>query len=266
MRSPKVIGPTITTGTSNIEVGGSGIRMEAPITGFIKSVFIMAERAGVQTAAESNLVQVTLTGDALPLAPCELLAEPVNSGVGTDVAGYREKAVKYDLNVPVKQGQKIKVEAKELVACTVHVYVAVTFIFADEPSAPLYHYKVGTLTAAITAGSTGEKKGSSISLAEGSQLTGVYGIIVDSTIASAKGQIGKFRLYGSSLKCMGDIEWHAEFVGGILATAAGQGCTRISKLEGLSIPYVSPLTLDDYFNQTVTVTTAGNFVIAVQYV
>ena len=266
MKSPKVIGPTITTGTSNIEVGGSGIRMEAPITGSILGVFIMAERAGVQTAAESNLIQVTLSSDSVPISPCELLAEPINSGVGADIAGYREKAPFYPLNCPVKAGNKIKVEAKELHACTVHVYVAVTFIFTDRPLAPQYKYKVGTLTAAITAGSTGEKKGSQIALQGCRMITGLYGIIVDTTIASGKGQIGKFRLSSSQIKAMGDLEWHAEFVGGILAGAAGEGCARISRLEGLEVPVADPCTLDDYFNQTVAVTTAGEFVIAVQYV
>jgi hypothetical protein len=270
MKIPKTIGPTITTGTSYIEVGGSGSTLEVPMTGTLEGVFIVASRAGVETAAEADLIQVQLSSSHAPLkeiAPCELLAEPMSGGLGADISNFREKAAYYALNCPVRQGNKLKVEAKELVSCTVHVYVMVTFIFSDQPSKErLYHYRVGTLTAEITAGSTGDKKGSQITLGEGSRLTGVYGIIVDTTLATGKGHIGKFRLSSSNLKGAGDIEWHGEFVGGILGGAAAQGCTRISKLEGLDIPFTVPCTMDDYWNLTVAVTTAGNFVIGVQYI
>lgn len=270
MRIPKVIGPTITTGTSYIEVGGSGKTLEAPISGTLEGVFIVAARAGVETAAEADLIQVDLSSSHAPLkniGPCEILAEPMSGGLGADISNFREKGAYYALNCPVKQGNKLKVQAKELVSCTVHVYVIATFIFTDQPiSSPAYHYKVGTLTAEITAGSTGDKKGSQITLGEGNRLTGVYGIIVDTTLATGKGHIGYFHLDSNSLKGAGPVEWHGEFVGGILGGAAGQGCTRISKLEGLDIPFSVPCTMDDYWNLTVAVTTAGNFVIGVQYI
>lgn len=265
MKHPKVIGPTVLTGTSNIEVGGTGIRMEVPKTGSILGVFVIQERAGVQTAAEANNVQVTLSSDSAKITPCELLCEPQGGGVGTDIASFREKAAYYPINCPVTQGDKIKVEAKELTACTVHAYVAVTFIFADYVQGPQYKYKVGTQTGASAAAAT-ETVGSGISVAGATKITGVYGIITDTTIASGKGYLGKFRISSSQLKGMGDIEWHAEFAGGILATAAGQAATRISKLEGLDIPIDYTATLTDYFTTTVAVTAAGKFVVGVQYI
>ena len=68
MEYPRVLGPTIMTGVSEVDIGGSGVRLQAPVSGCILAIKIEMARAGVATTAESDSVTVRLKSNSKTLA------------------------------------------------------------------------------------------------------------------------------------------------------------------------------------------------------
>lgn len=266
---PKIVGPTITTGTSEIEVGGTAYRWKAPVDGTILGVKVIAQRAGVPTVAESDTVVVRLTsqtGTMKTIGPYEILAEPVNAGISTDIMGYREASPTYPINAPCSQGDELKITAAELTPCTVHPYVVVEIKYAaNQRVFPQYHAQIVTQTATTTAAGDSTKASMSIVQSNGFTIAQLYGEVVDVTIASGKGISGFFHGYSSQNKAYGDIELAAEGVPAVLAGATGSSIARLSITKDLNIPFQSPATIDWYFKLALAITAAGYWNMMVVY-
>jgi len=263
---PKVLGPTITTGTSEIDVGGTGVTLPAPFDGCIAGVKVQAQRCGVATAAESDTAVIRLKSSMMSqLAPFEILAQPANSGIGADIAPYKEKAPIIPVNCPCQKGDLLQITAAELTACTVHLYVTVTVYYAEVALAPQYHSQIGTQTATTTA--AGESAANSIIIGAGhSWIKRIYALVVDTTQATGKGIAGKLRIQSSQFVKGGDVEIAMEGVLGILAGAAGQGCTRLTEEPEVNIGISGQTYLYGYFNLALAITTAGKWNYQVMYV
>lgn len=256
---PKCLGPTITTGTSEIDIGGTGVTIAAPFTGTLIGIQVQAIRAGVATAAESDTIVVRLKSNHAKVVPFEVLAQPINAGVGTDIAAYKEKAPMIPVNCPVGQGDLIQATAAELTACTVHVYVGVTFIFADFSATPQYHSMIGTQTACSAAAAT-ESAVNTITIPSGySSIKRIYAMTVDTTLASGKGQVCKYRIESTVFLKGGQLEFIGEGVAGVLGGASTGSFTRLTELVDLDVPISGQTILNGYEHNVVAVTTAGKW-------
>lgn len=264
---PKVLGPTILTGVSEIDLGGTGARLKAPFDGCILAIKIQMARAGVPTAAESDTVVVRLKGAAsgIQIEPFEVIAQPVNAGIGIDITGYKEEANVIPVNCPVKQGQELQITAAELTVCTVHPLVGVTVIFADFNATPQFHAMKATLTAGAGA-ATGETKGTDIGIVGGHSIREIHALFADTTPASGKGAIYKFRLSSSQFLKGGDIEFAGEFIPGVLCAGTAGSISRLTLLKDLDVPISSPCTISNYHNQIVALGAAGKFDFSILYV
>lgn len=263
---PKVLGPTITTGTSEIDIGGSGVTVAAPFDGCLLGIQVQAMRAGVATAAESDTVVVRLKSNHTPIVPYEVLTQPINAGVGADIAAYKEKAPMLPVNCKVSKGDLIQATAAELTACTVHVYVAVTFIFADFIATPQYHSMIGTQTACSAAAAT-ESAVNTITIPSGySAIRRIYALTVDTTLASGKGQVCKYRIDSSQFIKGGQLEFAGEGVPGVLGGAATGSMTRLTELTDIDVPISGQTILNGYEHNVVAVTTAGKWNYQVMFV
>jgi hypothetical protein len=260
MKYPKVLGPTITTGTSEIDLGGTGARLKAPCNGSIIGIIVQAARAGIPTVAESDTIVVRLKGSAggIKVEPFEVFAQPINAGISTDIMGFKEKAPVIPVNVPCNLGAELQITAAELVTCTVHPYVAVTVIFADFVATPQYHAKVGTHTAGKAAATGETVMTTAMRLVAGHSIKIINALFADTTIASGKGEIMKFRLSSSGFP-LGDVEFAGEFIPGVLAGATGSSINRLTELKDLDIPIKDPIDIDVYHNQIVALGAAGYF-------
>jgi hypothetical protein len=99
-------------------------------------------------------------------------------------------------------------------------------------------------------------------------LRAVIATVVGTTVASTKGIVGKFRVSSSGLRGMGDIEFMAEGVPGVIATDASTASAQeVAKLTWVDVeaPISDPADLDTYFNLGVALTTAGKWVIGFLY-
>jgi len=261
---PYVIGPTILTGTSEVDIGGSGKTFRVPFDGCLFAVQYQVHRAGVPTVAESDAVVVRLKSKSAPIAPYEFLSQPVNAGISTDIMGYKEKAPVFPVNCPVKAGDEIQVTGAELTACTVHPYVTVTLFMADAIMTPQYFSVVGTHT--LTGTSAAEVAMTNpISIAGISRIRQLYGETVDVTIASGKGIVSKFRISSSQIQKGGDIEFAGSGVPGVLAGATGSSITRLTEIKDISVSVSSPCTLNVYHSLGVAITASGYFNLQVVY-
>jgi len=280
MKYPKVLGPTILTGVSEIDLGGTGARLKAPCNGSILGIIVQMARAGIPTVAESDTVVVRLkgAGAGIQIEPFEVFAQPVNAGISTDIMGFKEEAPVIPVNCPVKQGQELQITAAELTVCTVHPYVGVTVIFADFLATPQYKAKVATLTSGAGA-ATGETVGTTLRISGGKWIKQIHALFADVTIASGKGAIMKYRLSSTGFKHeagnpydlpalpgMGDIEFAGEFIPGVLAGATGSSVSRLTMLKDLDIPINDPVDIDNYYNQIVALGAAGKFDFCIVYI
>ncbi len=269
LKIPRVLGPTITTGTSEIDLGGSGVRLKAPISGTVLAVIVQAARAGVATAAESDKIIVRLKSNtsSMPIGPFEILAQPINAGVGADIAAYKEESPVIPVNCPCQVNDEMQITAAEGTACTVHVYVAVTVIYTAMLTGPQFHSLVGTQTSTGTAATevSMTNNPTAISIQGGHAIRAIYATISDTTLASGKGIIGKFRISSSQFQSQGDLEFAAEPIPGVLGGAATGSFSRLTRLTDLYVPIGSNCSVAVYFNMAATITTAGTFNVQIMY-
>jgi hypothetical protein len=271
------MGPTIMTGTSEVELGGTGARLKVPMDGTLTAIKIEAARAGVPTTVESDTIVVRLTSNSVPLAPFECFAQPVNAGVGAEIKPFKEEAPWIPVNAPVKTGDEIKVTGAELVACTVHPYVAVTFEFADFVAVPQYHSIIGTHTA-CGATATETKMTTGINIVGGSWIKTVYALLAEVTPASGKGCIQKYRLTSTNFKhdgtrgmepksAAGDIEFAGEFIPAMLSAGPTDGAkgARLTIMPE-DVPLGTPCHVDAYHENAVAYNAAAYFNIQILYI
>lgn len=264
-KKTKVLGPTILTGTSEVDIGGSGVTLSSPFDGIIKAVQVIAQRGGVATVAESDTVVIRLKSNMMNIVPFEVLGQPVNAGISTDIMGYREEAPWIPVNCPTHKGDLLQITGAEQTACTVHPYVTVTVLYADVAvGEPQLKSQIGTKTATTTA--AGESAVNTINIGAGYKaIKRIYAYTVDTTIASGKGILGKIRITSNQFSKGGDIEFGVEGVPGTLAGATGSSITRLTKLEDIDVGIEGQTILNAYFNLGLAITTAGNWNLQVMY-
>jgi hypothetical protein len=275
MEHPKVLGPTIMTGTSEVDIGGSGVRLESPTNGSILAIKIEMARAGVATTKEADLVVVRLKSNTIPVVPYEALSQPVNAGTGAEITPYKADGKWYPVNAPVKVGDKLQITGAEQQTCTVHPYVCVTVMFADWIAQPQYHSVIGTLTAAGAAAQE-YKMTTGIDIVGGKWIKAIYAALFTVTDASGAGCIYKYRLSSTMFKNamkagMGDIEFAGQFIPGFLsagttADAVADRLTAIELYDKEGIPLGTPAHIDCYCAASVAFTAAGYFQVQIVYI
>jgi len=281
MEHPKVLGPTIMTGTSEVELGGSGARLKAPCDGSILAIKIEMARAGVATTLQADICVMRLDSDTIPVKPYEVFCEPIGANAGAEITPYKAESKWLPVNAPVKKGEELKITGAELIAETVHPYIAVTVLFADYVATPQYHSKIGTHTAAGAAAQE-YKMTTPITIVGAKWIKAIYGIQWEVTPASGKGCIFKYRLSSSGFKHtgeraglpekagMGDIEFAGCFIPGFLsagttADAVASRLTRLEMYDKEGIPIETPATIDCYCNAAAAFNAAGYFNIQIVY-
>lgn len=275
MEYPKVLGPTIMTGTSEVDIGGSGVRLESPCNGCILAIKIEMARAGVATTKEADLIVVRLKSNTIPVVPYEALTQPINAGTGAEITPYKDDGKWFPVNAPVKIGEKLQITGAEQQACTVHPYVCVTVLFADYVATPPYHSVIGTLTAAGAA-ATEYKMTTGIDIVGGKWIKAIYAALFTVTDASGAGCIYKYRLSSTMFKNvakagMGDVEFAGSFIPGFLSagTTADAIADRLAAIELYDkegIPIGTPAHIDCYCSATVAFTAAGYFQVQIVYI
>lgn len=262
----KVAKPTQLSGTTDVLVGGEPLKMPADAKSILAIIPYVSSPAG-PTAGEPIIVKIRLESDDFPVAPYTVLAQPIGSSLGKSGIQPQLEAPKWPVNCPVKGGSELKIYASGLIDHTVEPYVAVTVIIADFAALPQFHAKLGQLTNTGTAAL--ETKGSGIRITGGRALREVFGFVVGTTVASQKGIMGKFRLSSPGFKGMGDIEFMAEPISGVLATdattASAQEFAKLTRLN-VDVPITDPIDIDDYFNLAVALTTTGKWIVGVLYI
>lgn len=265
-KHPYVLGPTVLTGTSQVDIGGTGKTFKVPLSGTLTGIKIESHRAGIPTVAESDAVVVRLFSKSAPIIPYEALAQPVNAGISTDIIGYKEESFIYPVNCPVVAGDEIQVTGAELTACSVHPYVTVTLYMAfGVIMTPHYYSVVGTHTATGTAAAEVPMT-NDISISGISKIMQIYAETVDVTVASGKGIVSKFRISSSQIQIGGDIEFAGEGVPGALAGATGSTFGRLTKEREIEIGVNSPAIFKVYHSLGVTITATGYFNIQIVYI
>lgn len=289
MEYPKVLGPTILTGTSEIDLGGTGVRLTSPCNGSILAVQVQMARAGVPTTVESDTVVCRLksiSGQLAGIVPYEFFAQPVNAGIGAEIKPYQEEALWFPVNAMCRIGDSLQITAAELTVCTVHPYVGATVMFADYIAAPQYHSQIGTSTACGAAAQE-YKMTSGIDIVGAVWIKKIFGLCTEVTPASGKGLIYKYRLTSTLFKHadpkrltqagapipiitgMGDIEFQGNFVPAMLSAGptVNANADRLARIEfpNDGVPVDTPAHIDCYHSAAVAFNAAGSFNIQIVY-
>jgi hypothetical protein len=270
----KVLGPTIMTGTSEVDLGGAGARLKAPCNGSILAIKIEMARAGVATTLQADTCVVRLKSNTIPVVPFEALAQPINAGTGAEITPYKDDSEWQPVNAPCKVGDELQITGQEDIAETVHPWVSVTVMFADYVATPQYHSQIGTVTA-FGAAAQEYKMTTPMSIVGAKWIKDIYGIAWEVTGASGKGCIYKYRLSSTlfkhdgsraglpALAGMGDIEFNGSFIPGFLSagTTADSIADRLThiKFPKDGIPIDTPATIDCYAAASVAFNAAGYF-------
>jgi hypothetical protein len=272
MEAVKVLGPTIMTGTSEVELGGAGARLSSPLNGCILGFVIQSARAGVATTLESDTVVVRLTSNVINIVPYEAFAQPINAGVGAAIIPYAEEPLWFPLNAPTQVGDPLKITGAELTVCTVHPYVSVTVMYADYVAGPQYHSQIGTSTA-FGAAAQEYKMTTGIDIVGASWIKKIYGMATDGSPASGKGMIYKYRIVSTLFKHdgkrqglpavqgAGDIEFNGQFIPGMLGATLNSSGDRLTRIEfpNQGYPIDTPAHVDCYAAASVAFNAAGSF-------
>jgi len=271
---PKVIGPTVLSALTDVQLGGKSLKVPANAKTLLAIIPHLSSPAG-NTAGEPIAAKFSFSSDDVSnIKPYTVLGSPIGSSLLKSVAQFKGYSPVYPVNCPVKSGNSFDVYAKGLFDHTIEPYASATLLYADYAVGPQYHAKVGTFTN--TGASAGEAHDTTLLTITGGQLIKEVGsVVVGTTVAALKGILGKFRISSSGfgrkaagLTGMGDIEWAIEGISGQVDTNI-QECallTRVGKKTPLDIPIEDPVDLDIYFNLGVALTTTGNFIAQVLYV
>ena len=259
------MGPTQLSALTNTLIGGENLKLPADAKSILAIIPYISSPGG-PTAGQSIIAKIDLQSDDFPIQPYLVPVQPVGSTLGKSGVQPQFEAPKYPINCPVTGGSELKIYGAGLIDHTIEPYIGVTVIIADFEARPQFHAKLGTLTSTGTA--AGETKGSGVRLTGCTAIKEVLGLAVGTTVAGAKGIIGRFRLASAGFKGMGDIEFIKEPIGGVIATdastASAQETAKLTRLM-VDVPVTDPIDIDDYFNLRVAITTAGNWIIGVLY-
>ena len=265
----KVVGPTALSSTSEVKLGGANLKLPVPEAGkklYISGIIPHAAAPGGPTASEPTAVKIKMLSDSASIQPYEVLCQPVGSNLAKSGIQPLAPAPFYPVNAEVPGGSELQVYGVGLFNHTIEPLASVTIVLCDFNPGPQVFGKVGTFTNTGTAAA--EVKGSGIRLEGGKAIRLLTALVVGTTPATAKGISGKYRLSSSGLKGMGDLEFSAEPIPGVLITDATtpsvQESARLT-IVPVDAKITDPCDIDDYFNLAVAVTTTGNFAIGVLF-
>ena len=274
----KVLGPTVTTGIAEIDLGGAGARLESPVNGSILAIKIEMATNGVVVTTQSATAIIRLKSNTIPVVPFEAFAQPLNAGTGAEITTSKAESKWIPVNAPVVEGDKLQITIAEGVAVTNHVVVSVSVMFADYQTGPQYHSQIGTLTAVGAAAGEARMAGG-IVIDGGAWIKKVIGMMYTVTDASGLGAQAKYRLSSTQFKHlkspglpdlpgMGDIEFNATFLPSFLSagTTADSVANRLAEVDyPHGVPINPHCPIDVYCNAFAAFTAAGSYNVQIVY-
>jgi hypothetical protein len=262
----KVMGPTQLSGLTDVLIGGGSLKLPAAAKSILAIIPYVAAPGG-NTAGEPIIAKVSLVSDDFPVAPYTVPCQVIGSSLGKSGIQPLEEAPTYPVNCPVKGGSELKIYGAGLIDHTIEPYVAVTVVIGDFYAAPQFHAKLGTVTS--TGTSATEVAGSGIRLTGCRAIKKVAGFAVGGTVSEKTGIMGKFRLSSAGFKGMGDVEFAAEPISGVLktdaSTASAQEYAKLTMVD-VDVPVTDPIDINDYFTLAVALSAAGKWAVGLIYV
>ncbi|MBS7252230.1 MAG: hypothetical protein KIH08_16825 [Candidatus Freyarchaeota archaeon] len=252
------------TGTTKTQLGGQDITLPADakcIVGIVPYICSVTPTAG-----EAVIAKCELESDDFTIQPYAVPFPPIAGHLST--AGNAEHFVPplkvWEVYCPVKGGDRLRVYGTALASNTVAPYAGCGIIISDQmPEKPQVKAKMGTLTS--TGTTVGEVAGTAYTFTGGTNIIGVYGIVVNATVSASKPYIGYIRLSSSEFEKAFPMKFPVQ----PLATGLGAeiNCALSDVIvHRVDMPIKSPTTIQDYFKLEVGLTTAGKFVTGVLYI
>jgi len=262
-----VVGPTVLSATSDVQLGGASWKVPAGVKSILAVIPVVSSPGG-PTAAQPIAAKLTVESDDVKVAPFIVPAQIIGSSLGLSGVQPSGKSMQYPMNLSVSGGNEINFYGTGLFDHTIEPYMSVTIIYADYVVTPQYHAKLGTFTNTGTAAA--EASGTAYSISGAKAIKKVIGLVVGTTVATTKGIMGKIRMKSSDFKVPWELKFHVEPCHGVIATnattASAQEATAGVVLLDVDIPVASPCNIQDYFTLAVALTTTGNFLTGVMYV
>lgn len=259
------IGPTAMSVTGGAETA-IGTSWQVPAgTKAILGVRITTAAGTVHDAVLSVIPALRIYSPDLKIEPCDILAEPqglspVTSGRGNSMRDSRF----YKLNIPCNGGETIYFYGRHMVTVTTASWMGINVTFSDSgPEGEQYHYKISAQVFATTVTAGAKHTDTNPYRVSGySKITGVYGVVWQTTSTAAVGCIGKFGLESSDFKVPFALTWANEGGGGILSV--GDLDVHLSAVEDLDVPISEQTTITQTFTNGPT-NIVGAFITGVQF-
>lgn len=276
MRGSIAIGPAIVSGTALTETSltGAGVPWQVPKgTKKIEGVWVSYCVAGVATVAVPHYPKLRIYSADLKIEPCDILVEggpSIATPSGGSYSGELAEAFHfYPLNIQCNGGEQIFFYGSLFAAAAAPGWMGASVQFNDTGADYLwappgrYFYRANsamTATTAVTLTTFNETTTYRISGAK--KITGLYGLIGQTTSVPAIGINGKFTFASTDLK----VPFSPSMVNVPADSnlASGEVATHLSYVEDLDIPCADQTTIQGSWMNGAG-NTIGLFITGVQY-
>lgn len=272
---------SIGTSTAKTELGGTQIAgtgadyLLPTAARCIVAVRPKVIHSGLPTADEAILATLKVESGDLGIKDFEVLANPVDSGLGTNEMQLQDSAPWYPIMQPCNGGEKVQFYGTAQVANTVAPSMAVDVLLSSSwptgynggawtPKYGPVQAKVaginygGGPTSTGTAATTPAVDGGVTISGPRRRLIGVVGAVVGTTPAAQKGISGQFLVNASELS-VNPIRFNAEPILGFLGTTTTAALAHLSKMVGINLDLNAPSTPKSSFSLDAAITTLGHF-------
>lgn len=267
------------TGTGKTKLGGSqveGTSADYLLPTATRAIVAVRPKILLTTPTADQGVMATLkveSGD-LGIKDFEVLANPLDSGLGTNEMQIQDAAPWYPLMQPCNGGEKVSFYGTAQIANTVAPLMAVDVLLSSawpegysgawashygpvQAKVAGINYGGGPTATGTAAGSVATDGGVTISGPE-RRLLGIVSVVEDTTPAASKPISGQINVSASELS-VNPQRFNIEPITGFLGTTTTGALAHLSKVAPLNLNLYAPSTPKSAFTLDQAITTAGEF-------
>jgi hypothetical protein len=283
----QIAGVSLGSSTAKTKLGGTqivGTGADYILPTLARCIVAVRPKVWETTPTANQAVLSTLKVESadLGMKDFEVLAAPIDSGLGTNELQLLDPAPWYPLMQPCNGGEKMQFYGTAQIANTVAPYMEVDVALSDTwpegYAAGGWKAGYGPVQGKVAGinyggGPTNTGTGATTPATDGGvtissprkRLIGLYGVVVGTTPAASKPIGGQFTVNASEL-AVNPQRWNAEPITGFLGTTTATAQAHLSKVYPLNLAMRAPTTPKSTFSLDTAITTTGNFEVGYLYI